>query len=1046
MTGLVASSSSLYEKDERILVLALLFEDVFSLDWIVELTGLRAGEVLSALEKLVASKWLKRKQPGIYSISHSKRHQIHPAFSPDERMNLHRRIVAILLAEPMDDDDKAKILSYHLMQINNDEMGCRWLKIAGDSYLKSFHTEQALKCYLKIFDDLLTIDSEETALFFMEAIHRYSNVYLASQKTTQVLSLLQKALDMAFAFDKPDYQALLMMNMATYEWMHSRYDRMLHYYKEAYNTADNLDNEKILLKIEKNKIFFHFQVGRFTEVTKNYERFVPEIMRFPKGRFPLLGVFAAAIGYVQTGQLGQGLGLMDAFRSHCQDIGDSYMQSYAVSGIASIFLDIHRSDEALPHFKIGLDMSLREGNTYMESQCRLGLALCHYRKGENEKCVEHLYQFIQHSEQYQINNWHHSYFLDLCWAIEREMLPPVAGVSLQEEINRLLLTKNVFMQGIAYRYRALLERMKGFSHEKILNSLKHSLKHLDEAGSAVEMSLTQIEIARQCLLAGKAGPARKAMMWAYKWLSHINEDIIPSDLSYLIANNENSHEFLLNEILALGQEIVDIREGRELVLKILSSVNRITGAERGALFQWDGTQLIIKASKNISSAQICHPDFAPSIKIIEEVASTGKGCIMQMKLEEKIHPFSVKDAVRTAICVPLILRGQVKGILYHDNRLLGSNFKKSDLKLLAYFAAQAAIALDNVASYEEIQKLNQKLVEEKNYFEEEYRFSKITIENIIGKSTPIQHITQKIQQVAQTDANVLILGDTGVGKELVASAIHQYSPRKDNPFICVQCSALPENLLPSELFGHEKGAFTGALKRRIGRFELADKGTIFLDEIGDIPPDMQVQLLRVLETRQFERIGGSETLRSDFRLIAATNRNLEKMCTEGRFRKDLYYRLNVFPIRVPTLRERKEDIPLLVDYFVQVYSKKVRKSFGKVSREDMDILLQYDWPGNIRELENIVERAVILNSGPILRFSDLLPTVTRDLEVSDDGGSTLSDNEKRYILHTLQKTKWKVRGPSGAAELLGINASTLFHRMKKLGINRSPQVYTDRHN
>jgi len=273
-----------------------------------------------------------------------------------------------------------------------------------------------------------------------------------------------------------------------------------------------------------------------------------------------------------------------------------------------------------------------------------------------------------------------------------------------------------------------------------------------------------------------------------------------------------------------------------------------------------------------------------------------------------------------------------------------------------------------------------------------------------------------------------------VGKELVARAIHHQSARRGNPFIRVHCSSLPETLIPSELFGHEKGAFTGATQRRIGRFELADGGTLFLDEIGDLPPDIQVRLLRVLQNKEFERVGGSETLRSDFRLVTATNRDLEELMKAERFRGDLYYRLNVFPIVVPPLRERKEDIPLLAYYFLKNYSRKMGKNFERISEEEMEKLLQYHWPGNVREMENIIERGTILSTPPYFRVPELYSP--RQETSSLQNAVTLQENERRHILWGLQKTKWKVRGTGGAAELLNIHPSTLEFRIKKLGIQR----------
>lgn len=1021
-----------------LLSLAALFEEKFSIDWLFELTGKKPMEVLSALEGFVNTGWLTSNHLGIYCFSNnSKKQQQADILTPEEKDVYIRRIVTILQNEPLDEDYKAKQLSYYLLQIKNGVTGCCWLKKASDAFRKSFDTERFFKCAVKIFDDLLTINNKpETAILFMETAHQYAKTFLANQNTGKVLSILQNALNLAVEFDNPKYQALMKMDMFMAEWFHSRYDNALQYFEEGRALAENLGDPTLLRKANMFHTAYYFWQGYHKEVIKNYENFVPELMRFPEGRFPLLGVLVAGLSYVQTGQLGQGLGLMDALRKHAQEIGDHLIESHALSGIGLIMLDIRKHNDALPHFELGLEMSLREENGYMAILCRLGLALCHFLNDEKGKAAKYLCEFVNLSKEVQINSWPHPYFLELCWAIEQGELPAIPGTSLKEEVNRLTRAKSVFMQGLAYRYKAFLEIKEKTDNKMVMQSLNLSLQCLEAAGSSLEASRTQLEIARQYLRERQEEQAKQVIEKISKILLPLNEALIPDDLRHLVKVEENTGGFLLKEILNLGKEIVNIRESRDLMLKIISSVCRITGAERGAIFLWNESQLDIKASKNILPEQVSHSDFEPSLKVIEEVASTAEGCIKKFNSEEKIHSLLSKGTFRTVICVPMILRDQVKGVLYLDNRILGSSFKASDLELLSYFAALAAIAIDNVTSYEEIQLQNQKLIDEKNYFEEEYRFSKISVENIIGKSAPIKQVLHQIQTVAPTDSTVLILGDTGVGKELVASAIHQHSSRSNNSFICVQCSALPEKLLPSELFGHEKGAFTGAVKRRIGRFELAHKGTIFLDEIGDLQPDMQVQLLRVLETKQFERIGGSETLHSDFRLIAATNCDLKKMSNEGTFRRDLYYRLNVFPIHVPSLMERKKDIPLLVDYFVKIYSQKLGKTFEKISPEDMKIFFQYDWPGNIRELENIVERAIISNSGPVLRFSGLLPPPGNILSSSN---STLSliDNERIHISRVLQTTKGKVRGPGGAAEILNINPSTLFSRIKKLGITRS---------
>jgi len=309
-------------------------------------------------------------------------------------------------------------------------------------------------------------------------------------------------------------------------------------------------------------------------------------------------------------------------------------------------------------------------------------------------------------------------------------------------------------------------------------------------------------------------------------------------------------------------------------------------------------------------------------------------------------------------------------------------------------------------------------------------------EGIVGRSAALQCALREVEVVAPTDSRVLILGETGTGKELIARAIHNLSARRDRPLIKLNCAAIPSGLLESELFGHERGAFTGALIRKAGRFEVADQGTLFLDEVGDIPLELQPKLLRVLQEHEFERLGSTRTQRVDVRVVAATHRDLKQMVQNGKFRSDLYYRLHIFPLSVPALRERPEDIPLLVRHFVHRISRQMKRNVETVPPETMEALSRYCWPGNIRELENVIQRAVILSRGPVLKVPAQEFRNSCSFEGERQTNHTLEDVERAHILATLKQTKWVLSGPSGAATRLGLNRSTLQYRMRKLGIER----------
>ena len=398
------------------------------------------------------------------------------------------------------------------------------------------------------------------------------------------------------------------------------------------------------------------------------------------------------------------------------------------------------------------------------------------------------------------------------------------------------------------------------------------------------------------------------------------------------------------------------------------------------------------------------------------------------------------EGLKSAYCLPLISHGRPLGTLVVAS-LREENFPERDAELLRHIANQIAIAVENALAFRRMADRAQTLREEKLYLQDEIR-TEYNFEEIIGDSVTLRRILEELQTVAPTDSTILILGETGTGKELIARAIHHLSARRERTLVKVNCAAIPTGLLESELFGHEKGAFTGAIAQRIGRFELAHRGTIFLDEVGDIPLELQPKLLRVLQEQEFERLGSVRTTRVDVRVVAATNVDLAQKVAANQFRSDLYYRLNVFPIMIPPLRERKEDIPLLVRYFAQKYARRMKKPIDAIPMKAMAALIDYHWPGNVRELENFVERSVILSHGAELQIplAELRGRLNLPATVSPNASSagiaTLEHAEREHIIRALREAEWIVGGPKGAANRLGMKRTTLQSRIKKLGIAR----------
>src|SRR5579859_2780781 len=518
----------------------------------------------------------------------------------------------------------------------------------------------------------------------------------------------------------------------------------------------------------------------------------------------------------------------------------------------------------------------------------------------------------------------------------------------------------------------------------------------------------------------------------------------------------------LEVLLEVNNVLVSSRELPELFRGIITSLEKVIHHDYTSLALLDSASGLLKihaldfsSRPGLFNQEITVPlDTTPSgVCFTTGQPLLARGAEIDRFSNEIIRTLRA-EGVQTICCVPLITQGRTFGTLNLASRREDA-FPSQDVELLRQVATQIAIAVENALAFKQIDALKDKLAEEKLYLEEEIR-SEFNFEEIVGDSSTLKRALAQVELVAPAGTAVLITGETGTGKELIARAIHNLSPRRERTFVKINCAAIPGGLLESELFGHERGAFTGALTQKIGRFELADRGTLFLDEIADLPLDLQPKLLRVLQEQEFERLGSNRTQRVDVRMVAATNADLAKLVAERTFRSDLYYRLNVFPIHIPSLRERREDVPLLVRYFVQKFSRRLNKAVAYIPADAMDALANYSWPGNIRELENFIERAVLLSPGKELRVPLSELKTNNDVANQDESSaaetgptssftssasrtssiSTLEEAERQHILRALRQTEWRIAGPKGAAVLLGMKRTTLQARMRKLGIRR----------
>jgi formate hydrogenlyase transcriptional activator len=623
------------------------------------------------------------------------------------------------------------------------------------------------------------------------------------------------------------------------------------------------------------------------------------------------------------------------------------------------------------------------------------------------------------------------------------------ALRLSEERLRLIVENArdyaIFMldsEGNVNTWNRGAERLKGYTAEEIVGrhfSVFYTQEDLDRRKPEHELEVAKAEGRYE----EEGWRIRKdgSRIWANIIITALHrkdgELIGFSKITRDFSNRKTAQEALL---LELSNAVLGGLDIRKMLTAIAAGIQHIVAHDYAIIALYDeqsGSLLARELQPHADSA------FAGETVIPIEGTPSGwaftnqeplffKGLSRDRFTAASFAPY-LRAGVKSGCWLPLRSRERVIGTIFIGGRS-ESAFDRIDVEMLLQIAGQIGVTIDNVQAFRQIAELTHKLAEEKRYLEEELR-TEYGFEEIVGESPGLRRVLKQVETVAPTDATTLVLGETGTGKELIARAIHHLSHRRDRTFVKLNCSAIPLGLLESELFGHEKGAFTGAIAQKVGRLELAHMGTLFLDEIGDLPLELQPKILRALQEKEIERLGGRRTIPVDVRLIAATNRDLSQMMREGRFRSDLYYRLNVFPITIPSLRQRRADIPLLVNYFVTKHARRMNKSITAVPPEALEALMRWHWPGNVRELENFIERAVILTQGSALRAP--LAELEIGGESSGRADVSLHTTEREHILRVLRDTKGMIGGPGGAAERLRLKRTTLNSKLKKLGIERT---------
>ena len=770
--------------------------------------------------------------------------------------------------------------------------------------------------------------------------------------------------------------------------------------------------------------FISKAIERYESVTGNHEE-LPSDVETLKSCIRLGWIYGVA------GETARGVGLLKTVCRKARELSAPDLDRYAKLILVLILGDAGRIDEGETILEEIFQTPEELLDHYFLWPGNGKRAYFAYCRGNYQKAFEYLSLAWENAQALGTPHHRGPDNLEVMLGLEeRGMVHP--EWNFDSDIEHLLNWPDIYMQGVALRFRALKAYKKRESLEKIKGDLKKSITLLTTAGAKIELAQSQVLMARIRIEENNQPIAEKLLKEAWETFSKVNPNLFPKELKSSL-DRASKHAFWVESLLNVGDALGSIRTRNELLSQIIMQAMRIAGAERGAIFLQQDQHLEMVASRNIEISDASPEVFSYQRSLIEQVFQSGSEIVKEADIYRSTQE-EYLNALGWTGCFPIRLKAKVMGVIFMDGGPTRLQLPEDEISLLRIIANQAAVALENLEAYEEIIDLKSNLEAEAHYYREAFD-SKPLKNQMIGRTEPFKQMLTLISRVAKSDTTVMITGETGVGKDLVAQAIHQNSNRASGPFIAVNVVSFSPELIASELFGHEKGSFTGATGSREGRFELASRGTLFLDDIDAFSLDIQAKMLRVLEAREFERVGGTQTIKTRFRLLAASNRNIEELVEKGLFRSDFYYRLNVFPIKVPALRERADDIPALARYFLEIFGKKFGKQFDRIAKKELELLMSYHWPGNIRELRHVIERAVLLSKNNQLHIP---PLDTRTLRIADKDETILPlrQMEARHILTALTRCRGKVTGKGGAAELLDVKPTTLQSMMLRLGIKR----------
>ncbi len=1013
-----------------------------SIDLLASLGGVTAVAVLNLMEKLKRKEIVSENKGarGLYSVRDRSITDLLRSHTGEERTKeAIRRLIGHYVKSAAQGNETTLILAELYQNFPDSREGLEITKKAADIMRDSGQKAKAVVYYDRIVRCLSqgSLTSAEAELFLDAVIGKTSIVMhrIPVHEQLPVLTKAEAAAEEHALWDRLPRIKLWLGRSLQDTGQHKKAAR---YINDFLRLSKRIGDTAMLKKTSHWVSEYFTWNGRFSEATRRYEQMVGDLEEFGDDEMTLMAAQIVGLSYAMCGRVSRGLGMVDAVRVKAQQLGLQDVVNYCDQTSTAILIQLRRIPEAefyLNRLSASCDEDLGPFLAWTVCDHR-ACVLCSRQdyegafKSLKKKAILSRSMGRPHSP-------FPSTFETLSILESKGFADD--DVNMESLLNDVLNWDDLFTKGIALRHRALRGIESGqWDAPRSLADLQESERCLRRSGAQIELARTRIGLGKHYLAAGDPKTARQHLARAYEFFSTIDSSLFPADLLHLMPQ-EQRVRLMVERMTRVNESLGTLRDMPAFLEKVIDVAMDFTMAMRGAFVapHAGGPKMI--ASRNLDPSFYSTERFKRVAGLTTEAISEGAELIVAPLAGRHVPGGADGDPL---VCIPARLGEEVMGHLVLDGRFGNEPFPDDLIPFVRMLASQIAVGLANIRTFEELRRQKERLEEEAVFYKKEMGIAEPAAA-MVGSSGAMRSVIDQIRQVAGTDSLVLVLGETGVGKELVAKAIHGLSGRKDGPFIPVNLAALPQELVASELFGHERGAFTGAVENKKGRFELADGGTIFLDEIGDLAPGVQVKLLRILQEPTFERIGGTKQIRSDFRVIAATNKDLRAEVERGAFRQDLYYRLNVFPINVPPLRERKDDIPLLARLFAERFARSLGREAPVMPSREIKKLFGYEWPGNVRELEHFIERAVILANGGVVVFPELnrpsRRTVDNDHtgdEAKESSADSLESVEREHLLRVLERNGWRISGPRGAAIVLGLKESTLRFRMAKLGIKK----------